>query len=107
MRRLRDYKEAQRKRDKQDNVYAEAVPPNRFGKRDCELVTLKIQTNLAELLGVEDLDVYGEALSKLERDSEFNMDEDIDEDYAKRIIDNVIEGMADTKYKKKRRRLPE
>ena len=59
------------------------------------------------MLGIDDLNVYGDNLIKIEKESEDEYeDEGIDEDLAKRMIENVIEGMADTKYKKKRRRLP-
>ena len=53
------------------------------------------------------MDVYGDNLSKLDKDSDdAYVDEAMEEGYAKRLIENVIDSMADTKYKKKRRRLP-
>jgi len=39
-------------RDMFDNVYAEAQPTHYFPLRDCKLISVKVQTNVLELLGV-------------------------------------------------------
>lgn len=42
-------------RDMYDNCYAEAVNVNRFISRDMQTRSVKVQTNLLELLGIDDL----------------------------------------------------
>jgi hypothetical protein len=65
---------------------------------------------LAELLGIDDLEPYADnRLNRFNmRDSEEGLyvEEMLDGDYASRMINNVLDSMADSKYKKKRRRLP-
>jgi len=48
-------KKAIKQMDLQDNVYAEAKPAYMFPFRDCKLATVKTQTNLLELLALDEL----------------------------------------------------
>ena len=55
-------------RDMYDNCYAEAVNVNRFISRDMQTRSVKVQTNLLELLGIDDL--AGESQSQVDVGSE-------------------------------------
>ena len=105
---MTELKKAYKNRDQYDNVYAEAKPAHYFPMRDCKLITVKVQTNLLELLGVDDLMLqdararqhgYGSA-------EEEYVEEYVDGDYTRGLINNVIDGLADADFKKRRRRLP-
>lgn len=104
-------------RDSYDNVYAESRPAHMLTPNGNQLASVKVQTNLAELLGVEDLMLYSEkhlehmiesSRSKLYRHQEDEEDmEDgyIDPEYASSLINNVIDGMSESDFKKRRIRL--
>jgi hypothetical protein len=75
--------------------------------RDCKLVTVKVQTNMLELLGVDDLDQRISRRRLLSSDPEEEyVEENYDRDYTRGIINNVINGLGETQFKKKRIRLP-
>lgn len=53
--RVGEFKKAVKQRDLYDNVYAEGKPAHYFPMRDTKLISVKIQTNLLELLAIEDM----------------------------------------------------
>lgn len=53
--RVGEFKKAVRQRDYCDNVYAEAKPAHYFPMRDTKLISVKVQTNLLELLAIDDI----------------------------------------------------
>lgn len=70
--------------------------------RDCKLVHTKVQTNVLELLGVEDAN----AAFEQEQVHEEYVEENLDSYYAQGLINGVIAGLGDGRDKKKRRKLP-
>lgn len=55
MGRVAEFKKAMRQRDQIDNCYAEGKPAHYFPMRDTKLITVKVQTNLLELLAIDDM----------------------------------------------------
>ena len=53
-----DFKRAVKARDQYDNCYAEGKPAHYFPMRDCKLITVKVQTNILELLALDDAVEY-------------------------------------------------
>lgn len=61
------------RRDAFDNVYAEARPTHYFPLRDCKLVSIKVQCNPLELLGVDELFVQD---ARARRDKKWEVEEE-------------------------------
>ena len=80
-------------------MYAESKPLHWFPMRDCKLVTVKVQTNIMELLAIEEVmdarQSHGVIRGGDNRDYNVSEEEYVEEnlggDYAKGLVDNVIE----------------
>lgn len=53
--RMAEFRKAMKKRDHFDNCYAESKPAYYFPMRDTKLITVKVQTNIMELLAIDDI----------------------------------------------------
>jgi len=96
-------------RDQYDNCYREAVDPHSGPMRDVKLVSKKVQTNVLELLGVDDLFMAESPRSMVSGDSDRFLEEGMDSQAAGRLINGVIDNL-DTdglgEFKRRRKRLP-
>jgi len=72
---MTDLKRAYKLRDNYDNVYAEGKPAHYFPMRTDKLVSIKVQTNVLELLGVDDMIIKEESA------------EDAEEEYVEELLD--------------------
>lgn len=102
-------------RDQFDNCYAEAMPLYERPMRDVKLHSRKVQTNVLELLGVDDIYLQDTPRSLVSGDSDEYLEEGIDKKAAWRLINGVIDGMDGSELgverkegpsKRRRRRLP-
>lgn len=79
-------------RDRFDNCYAEAVPLHSRPLRDVKLHSKKVQTNVLELLGVDDIYLVETPRSLVSGDSDEYLEEGLDAKAAWKLINGVIDG---------------
>ena len=85
-------REALKAGDQGDNCYAQAVDFSKKPMRNVKLVSVKVQTNVMELLGLDDLLLapQQEPLSEVSDQSSRYIEEVIDDNATAVLIDNVI-----------------
>ncbi|CDW75779.1 UNKNOWN [Stylonychia lemnae] len=107
MGRLVEFKRAMRQRDQYDNCYAEGKPAHYFPLRDTKLVSVKVQTNLLELLAIDDMTrVRSQNYKKNDASDEEYIEENLNPDYVTGLIDDVLDQFQEHQFTKQRRRLP-
>lgn len=61
--------------------------------RDTKLISVKVQTNLLELLAIDDMTrVRASRMRRQDSNEERYIEENLDSDYASGLIDNVLTG---------------
>jgi hypothetical protein len=100
-------------RDQYDNCYHESKPLYQFAYTNCKLVSRSVQTNVLELLGVDDLlphkSVHTNKKILNQEIAEESMDESLEEEadvMGRGMVNNVLNNFEGFQEKKKRKRLP-
>jgi hypothetical protein len=88
-----------------DNVYAESKPKHGYPMKTCKLVTVKVQTNILELLAIDDMDAHRPARRIDYVSDEEYVEENLDNEYTQGLLNNLLDNFKDVQFKKKRRRL--
>ena len=92
MGRLQEFKKAMRQRDQFDNCYAEGKPAHYFPLRDTKLISVKVQTNILELLAIDDMTrVRNQNFKKVDTSDEEYVEENLNPDYVTGLIDGVLD----------------
>lgn len=105
-------------RDKYDNCYHQAKPLHSFEWKDCKMVTRTVQTNVLELLGVDDLFPHNSKNHELIRRRNM-LNQKVEEEYvfqnedlneatnliSRGMVNNVLKNFEGFQEKKKRRKL--
>lgn len=61
--------------------------------RDTKLISVKVQTNLLELLAIDDMtQVRASRMRRQDSNEERYIEENLDADYASGLIDNILTG---------------
>lgn len=100
-------------RDQYDNCYHESKPLHHYPFKNCNVITKAVQTNVLELLGVDDLlPSYSKSLRKSQKEVIQEGEQSIDEieglqlvtkEWGDGILQNIIdnfEGFQDNKTRK-------
>ena len=106
-------------RDKYDNCYHEPKALHHFPYKNCRMVSRTVQTNVLELLGVDDLlPQYSRNFERIRRRSRLNQkidEEEVDEHedldeaanlMSKGMVSNVLDNFEGFQEKRKRKKLP-
>jgi hypothetical protein len=98
--RMKELSKAFKMRDKYDNCYSEPKPLHSYQYRQCKVVSRAVQTNVLELLGVDDWQcqkAYSKYNNNLNNELEYNsIDEDADlVDAAKQISTGLFNNIID------------
>jgi len=105
-------------RDKYDNCYHQALPLHQFEFKNCKMISRTVQTNVLELLGVDDLlPQYSKNYELIRKRNLLN--QKVDEEYvneneelneatnliSRGMVNNVLNNFEGFQEKKKRRKL--
>jgi hypothetical protein len=112
--RMGELSKAYHMRDQYDNCYHEAKPLHEFPYKHCKMVSRTVQTNVLELLGVDDLLPAQSHHNKrktggAKKIDEVSVDESLDEAaglLGQGLVSKVLNNFEGFQEKKKRKRLP-
>lgn len=85
-----DLRDAYRDGNLGDNVYTDSYDPNLRPMRSTKVVSVKVQTNVMELLGLDDLQQPREQASEVSDQSSRYIEDEFDENATRKLISNVI-----------------